>query len=106
MDIEKLIQEIMREAEADGEPVSYDEAREMAEMEIKAKGIKRYEQAEPTQKAKAKREVKIDSQKVEILQILQKALTDSGYSAIIVNEQREIAFDDFSVTLTKHRKKK
>ena len=39
---EKLILEIMKEAEADGEPVSREEAEEMANMELKAKGIKDY----------------------------------------------------------------
>lgn len=106
MDREKLIVEIMRECEADGEPVTRAEAEEMADMEIKAKGIKRYEQAEPTKKPKVKREVKIDTEKVEILKIIEKALTDAGIPAIIVSEQKEIAFGDFSVTLTKHRKKK
>ena len=41
MDKEKLILEIMKEAEADGEPLTREEAEEVAEMEIKAKGIKR-----------------------------------------------------------------
>lgn len=108
MDREKLIIQIMNECKADGEPVTREEAEEMADMELKAKGIKRYEQSEPTtaKKPKAKKEVKIDAEKVEIIKILEKALTDAGFGAIIVNEQREIAFNDFSVTLTKHRKKK
>ena len=37
MDKEKLINQIMAEAETDGEPVTREEAEEMAEMEIKAK---------------------------------------------------------------------
>ena len=37
MDKEKLIQQIMKECEKDGEPVTKEEATEMAEMEIKAK---------------------------------------------------------------------
>ena len=43
MDKEKLIARIMKECEQDGEPVTREEAEEMAEMEIKAGGIKRYE---------------------------------------------------------------
>ena len=35
IDKEKLIKDIMREAKADGEPVTLKEATEMAEMEIK-----------------------------------------------------------------------
>lgn len=104
--LEKLIKNIMAEAEADGEPVTYDEAKEMAEMEIKAKGVKRYEQTAPT-KAKTKREVKKDSEKIEIIKKIYDFLLTNGFeNATIVNEQREITFKDFSITLTKHRKKK
>ena len=104
--LEKLIKNIMAEAEADGEPVTYDEAKEMAEMEIKAKGVKRYEQTAPT-KTKAKREVKKDSEKIEIIKKINDFLLTNGFEdATIVNEQREITFKDFSITLTKHRKKR
>ena len=104
--LEKLIKNIMAEAEADGEPVTYEEAKEMAEMEIKAKGVKRYEQTAPT-KAKTKREIKKDPEKVEIIKkIFDFLLTDGYEDATIVNEQREITFKDFSITLTKHRPKK
>ena len=40
---EKMILQIMEECEKEGEPVTREEAEEMAEMEIKANGIKRYE---------------------------------------------------------------
>ena len=50
MNKEKLIKQIMAEAEADGEPVTREEAEEMAEMEIKAKGIKNYTQGEKPKK--------------------------------------------------------
>lgn len=104
--LEKLIKSIMAEAEADGEPVTYDEAKEMAEMEIKAKGVKRYEQTAPT-KEKVKREAKKDPEKIEIIKKINDFLLTNGFEdATIVNEQREITFKDFSITLTKHRKKK
>lgn len=103
--LEKLIKNIMAEAEADGEPVTYEEAKEMAEMELKAKGVKRYEQTEST-KAKTKREVKKDAEKIEIIKRLFDFLKESEPSAEIANEQREITFRDFSITLTKHRPKK
>lgn len=104
---EKLAYELMRECASWGEPVTYEEALEMADMEIKAMKMKRYEHAETAgEKPKVKREVKIDTEKVEILKIIKKALTDAGIPAIIVSEQKEITFGDYSVTLTKHRKKK
>ena len=73
------------------------------EMTKKAKEIKRYEKSADTPKERAPREKKIDVEKVAILQILQKALNDNGYNVTVVNEQKEISFDSFSVTLTKHR---
>ena len=50
MDKEKLINQIMADAEKDGEPVTREEAEEMAEMEIKANGIKNYVQDKPKKK--------------------------------------------------------
>lgn len=106
MDKEKLIKQIMAECEADGEPITREEAEEMAEMEIKAKGIKNYVQTEVEKKAKKPRQKKIDEEKKKIIEILQKALTDCGYGAIITNVDKEICFDDFVVNLTRHRPKK
>lgn len=102
---EKLILEIMKEAEADGEPVSREEAEEMADMELKAKSIKNYVQS-TVEKPKAKRTVKKDEEKIKIIQKIFNFLLTNGFdNAIIINEQREITFGDYSLTLTKHRKK-
>ena len=103
MDKEKLINEILKEAEADGEPLTREEAEEMAEMEIKAKGIKNYVQAEVEKKAKKPREKKIDEDKKKIIEIIEKALTDNGYNATIVNVDKQIDFGEFTVNLVKHR---
>lgn len=106
MDKEKLILEIMADAEKDGEPVTREEAEEMAEMEIKANASRRYEKAETARKP-AKREAKKDPEKVEIIKkICDFLLTIGEDSATIVNEQKEIQFREFSITLTKHRKGK
>ena len=102
---EKLILEIMQEAEKDGEPVTRAEAEEMAEMEIKAKGIKNYVQS-TVEKPKSKRTVKKDAEKIEIIKKLFDFLLTNDFDDVtIVNEQREITFGDYSLTLTKHRKK-
>lgn len=81
---------------------------EMAEMERKAKANRRYEQSDKP-RAKAKREVKIDEEKVKIIDFLMRILAVSDVSQLEVkNPQREIAFQlngaDYSLTLTKHRK--
>lgn len=103
---EKLIEAIMNECAKDGEPVTIEEATEMAEMEIKAGNVKRYEQATVTKERKP-RTIKKDEEKIEIIKNLYDFLLTSGEeSATIVNEQREITFRDFSITLTRHRGKK
>ena len=87
-----------------------EEAEEVAKMEVKAKGLKRYEQSDKPRK-KVEREVKLDENKVKIINFLERVLTDSDALDVkIKNPQREITFifedEDYSVTLTKHRKKK
>ena len=68
VDKEKLIQDIMKDLECTRE-----EAEEVAEMEIKAKGIKRYEKAEQ-QKPRKPRERKVDQAKKHLVDYLIKAL--------------------------------
>lgn len=85
-------------------------SEEMAEMERKAKANRRYEQSDKP-RAKAKREVKIDEEKVKIIDFLMQVFAVSDVSQLEVkNPQREIAFQlngaDYSLTLTKHRAKK
>ena len=110
MDKEKLIKSIMKQAELDGEPVTREEAEEMAEMEIKAKGITNYaESAE--KKPRKKREVKKDPTKVSFIHYLEEwLLTTSVEDVKIVNEQKEISFlingESYSLSLIKHRPSK
>lgn len=100
---EKLIEQIMAEAEADGEPVTKEEATEMAEMEIKAKGIKRYEQSAEPKPQRKPREKKVDEEKAKIIEILAEALKSNGYNAEVVNVDKQIDFEMFTVNLVKHR---
>ena len=108
MDKEKLIAQIMEEAEKDGEPVTREEAEEMAEMELKDKKNRRYETADKP-KEKKKREVKLDDVKVEFIKELVSIFDyqKMANEVQIVNPQREISFrigeDNYSLTLTKHR---
>lgn len=111
MDMEKLIAKIMVECEADGEPVTREEAEEMAKMEMNAKqNIKRYEQSEKPKKERKPREVKLDEDKVAIIDFLATCLSEWNFDFIVQNAQREIKIKyndcDFSLTLTKHRPKK
>lgn len=104
MDKEKLINQIMKECEADGEPITREEAEEMAEMEIKAKGLKHYEQSEKPRK-KPTRERKVDTDKLEILKRVKCLLEDYGYE---VELEKEVAlhFGEYTLKLTRHRPQK
>ena len=104
--LEKLAAQIMKEAAADGEPVTEAEALEMAKMEIAASEVKeKVTSADKPKRKTAPR--KPDEEKIEIIKkIYDFLLTNGEESATIVNEQREITFRDFSITLTKHRTNK
>lgn len=101
---EKLIATIMKEAEADGEPVTYEEAKEMAEMEMNAP--KRYEHEEKPRK-KAEKVRKVDEEKKEILSGLRVYIEGKGAENITVKTETEISFalngNAYTVKLTKHR---
>lgn len=106
MDKEKLIAQIMKECEADGEPITREEAEEMAEMEIKAKGIKNYVQSETEKKPKKPRERKVDEEKAKLLEILASGLDDFEIPYTTENETKlHFTYNkaEYSVTLTKHR---
>lgn len=120
MEKEKLIRQIMVECEKDGEPVTYEEAAEMAEMEIKAKTYcKRYER-EIKENKLTNRTPKIDTEKIAIIESVAHQLArfvkpdikaiEGAENVKITNKQKEITFtvgeNEYSLTLTKHRKKK
>ena len=102
--MEKLIKQIMAEAEEDGEPVTKEEAQEMAEMELKAKDAKIDKVSASTRKTR--KATPPDEEKVEIIKKLHNFLLTIGEEdATIVNVQREITFRGYSIQLIKHRKK-
>ena len=106
MDKEKLITKIIKECEQDGEPVTKEEAEEMAEIEIKAKSINRYEQSMKPRK-KAIRERKVDEQKLEIINTLNAAVAEFADGTTSVKNEAEVSFTckgvDYTVKLIKHR---
>ena len=111
---EELVLNIMREAEEDGEPVDRKEAEEMAKMEIGAKEIKRYEQAE-TKKERKPKERKVDEEKGMILRevrvLIQGMLSNLNQSAeVTMKNETELSFllngNSYTLKLTKHRPKK
>ena len=104
-----LIERIMKECLADGEPVTREEAVEMAEMEIKAGNIKRYEQSDKPRKS-AKRERKVDTTKARLLTDVRVLIEGLGGQVKTVKTETEITFDfegaEYSFKLIKHRPKK
>lgn len=106
---EKLIEKIMRECEQDGEPVTKEEATEMAEMEIKANGIKRYEKSDAPRKT-AKKERKVDTTKKRLLTDCKVLLEGLGAKVLNVKTETEVTFtfegEEYSLKLIKHRPKK
>lgn len=109
MNKEKLILDIMKTCEADGEPVSRAEAEEMAEMEIKSNLITRYEKSDKPRKA-AKKERKVDEKKKKLLSCCRVLLQGLGADIQSVKTETEITFtldeEDYSLKLIKHRLKK
>lgn len=73
------------------------------EMTQKAKEIRRYEQADKPRK-QGIRQIKEDTEKKEILELLLSVLQKNGYPAEIVSS-KEIAFNEFSVSIVRHRQK-
>ena len=114
--LEKLALKIFKECEEDGEPVTKEEAMEMAEMEIKAKGIKNYVKGvEAEKKPRKPREVKLDDEKVYFIGCLKTLLEGMELNGKIsnvqtANPQKELTFNigenEYSLSLIKHRKKK
>lgn len=104
-----LIERIMKECAADGEPVTREEAAEMAEMEIKAGNIKRYEQSDKPRKS-AKRERKVDTTKARLLTDVRVLIEGLGGQVKAIKTETEITFDfegaEYSFKLIKHRPKK
>lgn len=106
---EKLIEEIMRECEKDGEPVTKEEAEEMAELELKASGTRHYEKSDKPRKT-VKKERKVDETKKRILTDCKVLLEGLGANVTTMKTETEITFifenEEYSLKLVKHRPKK
>ena len=102
--MEKLILEIMKDLNC-----SREDAEEVAKMEIKAKGLKRYEQAEKPRK-KVERERKVDQDKKEIIDELVACINKNIGQVVEVKTETEIKMvyndTEYTVKLIKHRPKK
>ena len=104
---EKLVNQIMAEAEADGEPVTREEAEEMAKMELGAKEIKNYTQSDKTKKERKPREKKVDTEKADILNWLVRGLYEVGGISCTTENENKLHFvyneNSYTVNLVRHR---
>ena len=112
MDKEKLINQIMKECADEGEPITREDAEQMAEMEINAREINNRGQAEPTtaKKERKPRENKVDPDKHELMDLLDDALCDFADNVADRKADTEINFTyngaEYTLRLIKHRPKK
>lgn len=87
---------------------SREEAKEVAEMEIKAKGLKRYEQGEKPRK-KVERERKVDLEKKEIIDELVACIKKNLGDVLEVKTETEIKMryfgNEYTIKLIRHRQK-
>jgi hypothetical protein len=113
---EKLVLEIIKEAEADGEPVTREEAEEMAKMELGAKeNFKQYVTSEkPKKKSDKPKTVKVSDTKKALFNAICEFLTefceenDANMCILTENKLFEVDFggDTFKIDLVQRRKPK
>lgn len=106
---EDLAKKIMTECEKEGEPITFEEALEMAGWEIDSKeNFKHCEQSAKPRK-KMERERKVDNKKGELLEEIKLLLEAHGANITFQLTETEVDFtlDDevYTVKLTRHGKK-
>lgn len=99
---EKLVKEIMAEAEEEGMPVTRAEAETMAEQELGYKAMKHYEQKEPTKRKATEKVRKVDNDKKVILEKVAETLKEIGFEPTMENEVA-LHFGEYTLKLTRHR---
>lgn len=106
---EKLVAQIMRECEKEGEPVTKEEAEEMAEMEMNAKTDRHYEKSATKERKTTKRERKVDYTKERFINGIKTYLEGCGCKVEPLVNETDLHFTfegvSYSVKLTKHRVK-
>lgn len=108
MTLEKLAKQIFDECAKEGEPITMEEAQEMAQMEINAKGIKIGARA--TEKEKKQRIAQVSAEKMALFSLLWEGLSNCYENAEIVKNNKEISIKVgekcFKIDIIEHRTKK
>ena len=104
--LEKLTAEIMHECEKDGEPVTAQEAEEMARMELGEKEVKRYEKSDKPRK-KAVKARKVDADKAFLLNLIYNGIECDAVALGAKHNEADFALtyngNEYTVKLIKHR---
>lgn len=104
--IDALALEIMKEFEGDNDGLTLEEAREMAEWELKEKANRRYEKSD-TPKKKAEKVRKVDETKKKFINGFRVYLEGCGCKVDPLKNETDLHFsfenENYSVKLTKHR---
>ena len=113
MTLEKLAKQIFDECAKEGEPITIEEAQEMAQMEINAKGIKVGARAtEPkVEKEKKPRIAQVSAEKMALFSLIWEGLFNYyGENAQISKQNKEISVQigekSFKIDIVEHRKAK
>ena len=112
--IEQLAKEIFAECEKDNEPISMEEALEMAKMEYNSKqNFKNYVASEPKKtenKAKKPKTVKISEEKAELFNLLWEGLSNYYENSEILKPNKLISVNigekNFKIDIIETRQKK
>ena len=113
MTLEKLEKQIFDECAKEGEPITMEEAQEMAQMELNAKSVKvgvRAVEPKP-QKEKIQRIAQVSDEKMALFSLLWEGLSNFyGENAQIQKNNKEISVQigekSFKIDIIEHRKAK
>ena len=111
MTLEKLAKQIFDECAKEGEPITMEEAQEMAQMEINAKGIKiGARAAEPkAKKEKKQRIAQVSQEKQDLFSLIWEVLSNYYENCEILTNNKlisvQIGKKTFKIDIIEQRKK-
>ena len=109
-EIESLAKKIQKQCAEDGEPVTIEEAREMATFELKSRGMSKTMNEDKQATPKKPKVRKVDATKGEILKSIKALLEGKGATNTELENEVALSFtygtDNYSLRLVKHRAKK
>ena len=108
--LEDLAREIMAECEKDGEPISYDDALDMAKMEQNARGMSNAGRKVSEKTDKKPRTVKTSDEKMQLFAKIREFLGENYENVEVLNENKLICVKSgeksFKIDLIEQKKTK